>query len=427
MQVSQIAAQTLKINHDRLYADFEELAQIGATPEGGVNRLALSSEDLRARAWFANKVEEAGLLVRDDDAGNLSGVLLSDHSHARTFIIGSHLDSVPNGGRYDGAIGVLGALECLRTIKEAGLTLPMHLEAIDFTDDEGAWQSLFGSRALVGRISPEDLSDSRINNAPFRAALTRAGIEPRTIGRARRDPRSVAGYVELHIEQGPRLERAGVQIGVVTGIVGRTNYRLTFSGLASHSGTTEMDKRRDALRGAATFIVRGHELARERYTEGIFNCGTVEVLPGAFNIVPSQASVTVEIRHVSEKLMSDMETAIINLAHECATSHALTLETEMIIHMPATSLAAGVIQAVESACDIVGATRMPLISYAGHDAQMMAMFTPSGMVFIPSVNGIGHNPLEFSHWDDVITGTNVLLQTVLNLTLRQADDQKPST
>ena len=125
--------------------------------------------------------------------------------------------------------------------------------------------------------------------------------------------------------------------------------------------------------------------------------------------------------------MSEMETAIITLAHECATDHALTLETEMLIHMPATSMAAGVIQAVESACELVGTTRMQLISYAGHDAQMMAMFTPSGMVFIPSVNGIGHNPLEFSHWDDVVTGANVLLQTVLNLTLRQTDDSKQAT
>jgi len=415
----------LKINQERLYADFLQLAAIGATPEGGVSRLALSAEDIQARAWFADKIEIAGLIVRDDDAGNLSGVLPSDQPGAKTLLVGSHLDTVPNGGRYDGAIGVLCALECLRTIKEAGIKLPLHLEAINFTDDEGCWKSLFGCRALAGSLSPEDHSEINYGEGSFRAALMQAGIDPRAIWRSSRAPQSICAYLEVHIEQSPRLYRDNVDIGVVTGIVGRSTYNVTFIGQAGHSGTTDMYKRRDALRGAALFIVRAHDLVRERYGDGIFNCGDVTVEPGMFNVIPSKACLTVECRHVSHKLMTEMETAVIALAHQCAATYGLSVETEKITTMPAATLAAGVIHTIESVCDDLGLTHERLVSYSGHSPQILAHFTDTGMIFIPSVDGISHHPNEFTEWDDVINGANVLLQTMMRVASRGSSDGYP--
>lgn len=403
----------LRINGERMRLEFDALARIGATPEGGVTRMALSTEDLAARNWFAERIEESGLYLKDDDAGNLSAVLPGIHADARTLLIGSHLDSVPNGGRFDGSVGVLAGLECLRTIREAGLRLPVHLEAIDLTDDEGCWKGLFGARALAGSLTPDDLNDSRGDNAPFRAALTQAGINPRMVSRAQRSPDALAGYLELHVEHGSRLQRSDTSIGVVTGIVGRRTYRVAFHGEAGHSGTTDMFKRRDALRGAALFIVRAHDLVRDRFSDGIFNCGNVEVKPGDFNIIPSDACLTIEIRHVNAELIQAMETALHGVASECAASYALTVTMDPINQMPAAIMAAGVIQAIEQAANDLGLSHMPLIGYAGHSAQVLGQITPSGMIFIPSVDGIGHHPSEFTPWDDVVDGANVLLHTIL--------------
>lgn len=409
----------LRINDERLVADFKELQFIGGTENGGSSRVALSPEDLAARDWFANRIEDAGLELRDDDAGNLSGVYLSQQPHARTLLVGSHLDSVPNGGHYDGVIGVLSALECVRTLREAQVDLPLHVEAINFTDDEGNYQPMFGCRALSGLISPAALSDLEMDNGPFRAAMLRAGMMPSRAHYARRRPQDLAGYLEVHIEQGVRLERAGKPIGVVQGIVGRTNYEFTFIGEAGHSGTTDMYKRRDALRGAALFITRAHDLIRERFGDGIFNCGDIQVKPGVFNVIPAEARLVVELRHVDERIMAEMEREITAIAQQCAASTGLDTPPTVatVTHMPAAQMTDGTIRAFEDACDELGCTHRRLISYAGHSAQILSQMIPCGMIFIPSVGGISHHPSEFSEWDVVIAGANVLLRTVIRTAL----------
>ncbi len=408
----------LKINHERLHADFEQLSQIGLTADNGICRMALSREDLEARAWFADRIEEAGFLVHDDDAGNLSGILLCDNPKAKTLLIGSHLDTVQNAGRYDGAVGVLAALESLRTINEAGLKLPVHLEVIDFTDDEGAWQPMFGSLSLTGRLPKNYLRDANGEMSSFRAALVRAGINPEHVHRARRSPADLAGYIEVHIEQGWRLERSQVNIGVVTGIVGRSSYLFTFHGQAGHSGTTSMWERKDALQGAALFVTRAHELVRNSYPEGVINCGNVEVKPGTRTIIPSEVRVTVECRHVKQTLLEEMERALLDLAHECAQACYLTVMSDRFGHIATAMMSDSVIEAIEKACEQLDVTYTRLASYASHNAQVMSTFTESGMLFIPSVNGISHNPAEFSEWEDVVRGTNVLMHAILNLALR---------
>ncbi|GAB4324824.1 MAG: Zn-dependent hydrolase [Phototrophicales bacterium] len=403
----------LRINTQRLEIDFNELAEIGATKEGGISRLALSNEDLQARAWLANRFSQAGLLVRDDDAGNLSGVLLSKKQNAKHLLIGSHLDSVPNGGRYDSSVGLLAALEAVRSIQEAKIKLPFHVEIIDFTDEEGCWQSLFGSRALTGTLTENYLYDHNVDYGPFRAALYRAGIRPADVYKAKRDPSSLVGYLELHIEQGYRLHEAGIDIGVVTGIVGRTTYDIRFYGEATHSGTTRASARRDALRGAAVYICRAYELVQNNFPDGILNCGNIQVFPGAFNLIPSEARLTVECRHQNREALAEMESQLTRLAQEVAAEYRLTTNSQRVVHMPAAAMSGETISYIEQACDILNVSHMRLVSLAGHDAQSMSNFTPSGMIFIPSVNGISHSPREFTEWRHVVSGANVLLHTIL--------------
>lgn len=405
----------LKINSQRLRSDFDELAEIGATVGGGVSRLALSNEDLEARAWFANRIEEAGMLVRDDDVGNLSGVLPSKQRGARSLLVGSHLDTVPNGGLYDGSIGVLAGLECLRRIKEEGIELPVHLEVINFTDEEGWWQSFFGSMGLTGTLEASHINDAQRDNAAFRAALFRAGIYPSEVYRAHRDPATIAGFIELHIEQSDRLEKANVDIGVVRGVVGRSVFTFTFFGEAAHAATAPMERRRDALQGAAIFITEAHRMVRDEYPQGVVNCGSIEVKPGTFNVVPAEASLSVEVRHSDHVQLNEMESRLIRLAHDCAIEYRLTVSTERSIHRPVALMGDGVQETVRQVCREEDISYLDMYSYAGHDAQILSHFTPSGMIFIPSINGISHNPKEYTPWDKVETGANVLLSTLLKL------------
>jgi hydantoinase/carbamoylase family amidase len=409
----------LKINTERLQADFEEISQIGLTEDGGISRLALSREDLQARAWLADQIETAGLLIHDDDAGNLSGILRSENPGARTVLIGSHLDTVPNAGRYDGVLGVLAGLECLRTIRESGIQLPVHLEVMDFTDDEGAWEPMFGSMSLTKRLSKDVLSSADPNKSAFRAALRRAGINPDEVHRAARDPRTIAAYIEMHVEQGARLEHSGADIGVVTAIVGRTSYRLNFVGQAGHGGTASMHNRHDALQGACHFVTQAHDLIREEFPAGALNCGNLEVHPGALTIIPSEACVTIECRHPDESVLAQMETAVLELARDCAHQYRVDVIPSPLTRIPAAQMNPRITEYIEKACATLGVTYQELASYASHNAQIMSAFAPSGLFFIPSVGGISHNPAEYSEWDDVVNGTNVMLHTILMLALSE--------
>lgn len=405
----------LKINGKRLLDDFEALGEIGATVGGGITRLALSNDDLAARSWFANRIEEAGLWVHDDEVGNLSGVLYCENAKAKTFIVGSHLDTVPNGGRYDGAIGVLVGLECLRIIKEEEIPLKYHLEVINFTDEEGTWKSLLGSYGLIGGIEAKDINDSLRDNGAFRAALYRAGILPPEIPRARRDPERIAGFLEMHIEQSDKLYRAGLDLGIVSRIVGRTTFNLTFFGEASHAGTTTVEQRRDALQGAAAFIILVHSTVNQEFPGGVINCGHVSVKPDTFNVVPAEASLRVECRHPDTQRLKDMEARVLQLAENCARDYRLTVGVDRVLHREAEQMSADLQQQIEQACLDEAVSYTNIVSYAGHDAQIMNRITPSGMIFLPSVDGISHNPREFTEWHHIEKGANVMLRTILNI------------
>jgi N-carbamoyl-L-amino-acid hydrolase len=409
----------LTINAQRLLDDLTSLSAIGATPDGGVNRPALSEADVHARAWFRERIEAGGFTFRQDGAANLSAVLPAAETGAKTLLLGSHLDSVPHGGRFDGALGTLAALEVLRTVREAGLTLPVHLEAIAFTDEEGAHISLMGSRAISGQLSATDLAHPHSDPASFAAGLERTGITPEGIQDARRDPAALAGYVELHIEQGTRLEQGQAAIGAVTSIVGIRSHWLTFGGQAGHAGTMPLPQRQDALWGAADFILKAKDRVMADFAPGTVNCGHISAAPGAFNIVPGEVRLTLEFRHGTEAQIDAMESALLLLARETAEAYGLTLHTEPVSGAVASQLDERVIAAIEGAADALGLRHTRLLSFAGHDAQAMSTITPSAMLFVPSVAGISHNPKEYTRDEDVINGANVLLHTVLALAQRR--------
>jgi len=405
----------LRINAERLKTDLDDLALIGQTDEGGVTRLAFSQDDVRARNWFANRIEDAGLLVRDDEVGNVSGILPSAHPHAKTLLIGSHLDTVPNGGRYDGSLGVLAGLECLRCVREAGLALPVHLETINYSDQEGTWQSFFGSMGFAGLLRDLRPNDYNQPVTAMRAALDTVGIRDSEIHLARRDPSTLLAYLELHIEQGDRLDVAGRELGLVTGVVGRTMLQVTFRGESTHAATTRRERRRDALHGAAHYITRAYDVIADEYPEGIFNCGDVDVKPGQFNVIPSKAVLRVECRHPDERTLARMEERLCHLAYESAEEHQLKATCETILHRPAVDMTDSIIRTMEQICQEQGHTYQRIVSLAGHDAQVLSLITPTAMIFVPTVDGLSHTPHEFTHWNHIEAGANVLLQTVLHL------------
>lgn len=407
------------INPDRFRNDFDALAQIGSTGDGGVNRPALSEAHLEARRWWIARAAEAGLETRIDGAGNHSAILRSPDPDARTLLLGSHTDSVPSGGRFDGALGVIAALEALRTIQDAGITLPVHLEAIDFTDEEGALVGLTGSGALAEQLTVRSFENPRSGRTRWEASLARAGLTEAGILSARRDPKSLAGYLELHIEQGPRLFATGVDIGVVSGIVGIQSYRVTYRGEANHAGTTPMETRRDASLGASAFVLTARDLVMKNFPGCVVNVGQMALRPGAFNIVPGVAELSLEFRAPEPERLAQLGTALLQLAELVASQYGLTLTAEpagMCVPAPMSTRAQ---QAIIAAAESLGLSHATMPSGAGHDAMMLAPLTDVGMIFVPSRGGISHSPLEFTEWRDCVNGANVLLRAALNMAIGQ--------
>lgn len=405
----------LRVNEQRLRADWEALSAIGSTGDGGVHRPALSEAHLAARAWFREQVEAAGLTFRTDGAGNHSAWLQCGPANAPTLLLGSHLDSVPHGGRFDGALGVLAALEALRVVQEAGLSLPVHLEAIDFTDEEGTLVGMLGSAALAGRLQPEALRDPRGGRAALEAALARAGLTTEGLFTARRDPASLAGYLELHIEQGQRLIQAGADIGIVTAIVGIHSYRLTFVGQAAHAGTTPMDQRRDAAQGACAFTLAARRTVMDEFPGCVANVGAMHFTPGAFNIVPERVTLALEFRAPDPDRFARLEKALLAQARAEAERFGLGLEIEWLGKCDPAPTSPVAQRAFAAAADALGLRHIAFATGAGHDAQSLAGLCPIGMIFVPSVDGVSHSPREFTPWPDCVNGANLLLQAALRM------------
>lgn len=407
--------ETIRVNSERFLATFEALSAIGSTPGGGVHRPALSPAHLESRRWFLAQAERAGLEIRVDEAGNHSALLRCGPADGPTVLLGSHLDSVPYGGRFDGALGVAAALEVLQAVRERGLSLNAHLEAIDFTDEEGFFVGLLGSMALAGLLEPEHLRCPRGGEAGFRAALRRAGLVQERLSAASRDPASLLAYLELHIEQGLRLLDQGAQIGIVSSIVGIRSHRVRFLGRADHAGTTPMESRLDAALGASSFTLAARDLVMARFLGGVANVGHMAFDPGAFNVVPETVSVALEFRAGDADTLDDMEIALLEQASLEAGRFGLGLEIEPLDSVAPVLMHERLQRAFVCACDRLGLKHVSLPSGAGHDAMSMVHVCPTGMIFVPSVGGASHSSREFTAWDDCVNGANTLLHAALLL------------
>lgn len=406
---------TLRINPDRMLDSFNQLASIGATGDGGVNRTTFSESHLAARKWFREHIEQSGLEFHTDGAGNHSARLTFEPSNLPTLILGSHLDSVPKGGRFDGALGVMAALEVLKTVRENGVKLKVQLEAMDFTDEEGTHLSLFGSSAISGHLSPDALKKPYSGRENFSAGLARAGLTEESLFTAKRKKESLAGYLELHIEQGKRLEKRGVNIGIVSAIVGYGSYRMTYIGRADHAGSATMEDRLDAGQGVAAFILEARQIVMRDFPNCVANVGKIEFSPGASNIVPARADFLLEFRSPDEKQLNELDAALMKLAREKAEQFGLQMSAEPLGKHTPNLMTQKIQDAFKTSCDDLGLSSVVIPSGAIHDAQSLVDVCPVGMIFVPSVNGTSHSPFEFTEWQDCVNGANVLLQATLRL------------
>lgn len=403
------------VNIDRLRRDLEQVSRFGADTSGGVTRTSFSPPDRQVREWLAEQAARAGLGTRTDGIGNVFVRVDAGASGAPVWM-GSHLDSVPEGGAFDGALGSLAALEAARRLVEEEVPLRRPVEVVVFADEEGNYHHLCGSTALVRDYSPDELAALRGRDGDRLVdALAGMGWDPDAATRTAVPPGSGYAYLELHIEQGPVLETRGVQIGVVTGIVGLGGGELVFTGRQDHAGTTPMPLRRDPLRGAAELVGRLPEVTEAVSDAAVATCGIVEARPGAANVVPGVCRLSLDFRDPDRDRVLALERAIVTAAEQAADRHQLEVSYRRDSITDPVQLDDRMQDVVESAAAGLGLRTLRMPSGAGHDAQNLAKLAPTGMIFVPSVAGRSHSPAERTAWGDVENGANVLLATAHRL------------
>jgi len=407
------------ISPRRLRARLEALARFGALPGGGVTRPCWSAPHEAARAWLLGEMRGIGLEAWVDPAGNVFGAtgIRAVSAERPCVLTGSHIDTVPEGGILDGALGVVAGLECLQVLRESGTAHQLPLAVAAWSDEEGRYGSLFGSRAFTGRLDIEKIPDmAAADGERLVDAMARAGFDAQRAPDARAPEGGVAAYVELHIEQGPRLEEAGVPIGVVDSIVGVRRARVVFTGQADHAGTTPMERRRDGFLAAAEYALKARDLVvRRGGARSVTNVGVVRVHPGVSNIVPARGELVHEIRSPDADVLAGLAIQCEALARRIGRRRRVAVDVRPMSATAPVRCAERVQAAVDAACVTVGLACTRLHSAAGHDAQNLAAITDSGMIFIPSVGGRSHRVDETSDWGAVENGANVLLRTLLAL------------
>jgi beta-ureidopropionase / N-carbamoyl-L-amino-acid hydrolase len=401
------------INGDRLLADLRALSAIGGTADGGVDRLAWSDHDLSGRRWYAERIREAGLEPRLDGALNVFGHMPG--SRGPWLLTGSHLDSVPNGGRLDGAYGAVAALEVLRTLAEVRDPLAEQVEIVGFADEEGVRfeVGLIGSLALVGELDVDRLRDGLDwRGVAIREVLAAAGSDVDRMLKAQTHRASIKGFVELHIEQGPRMEADGIELAVVTGIVGVHRQRIQITGTQNHAGTTPFRLRHDAGRTAARAASELRELVQAADQEVVANIGSMRFDPGGVNVIPGRADFTLEVRHLDETVVRESVATFSTRLAQICSEEGCRAEVELLSWVPPAPMDATVMAALAQACRELGRQPASLSSGAGHDAAVLSRHMPSGMLFVPSVGGVSHSPRETTSDEHLILGAQALLRGV---------------
>lgn len=404
-------AQDFLANADRMNARIQALGEFGENPEGGVSRVAFSDADLAGRAYIRELMEDVGLEVRVDAAGNLIGRRSGSRNSLPPILIGSHTDSVPGGGNFDGQVGVVGALEVIEILNETGIETRHPIEVVSFTDEEGG---LSGSRAMIGKLSEEGLDVVSHSGLSIRDGIRRVGGDPDRLDEAVLRPGDLTAYVELHIEQGAILYEEGIDIGVVEGIVGIRWWDVTVEGIANHAGTTPMRRRTDAMVTAAEITLAVNRIATDMEGRQVATVGQIQAFPGAPNVVPGRVQLSLEIRDLDSDRMQEVFDQISAAAEQIAEYRGTTISFEEIdLSAPPAPTDVVMRDIIERSANYLGLSNQRMPSGAGHDAQDIAQIAPVGMIFVPSVDGISHSPYEFTSPQDMANGASVLFRTVI--------------
>ena len=408
-----IASADPQINAARLMEQLlQRLAEFGKNPEGGVSRVAYSDADRQGREYVMGLMRDAQLEVSVDAAGNIMGRRAGRKSGLPAIAFGSHIDSVPKGGNYDGPVGSLGAIEVARTLAENRITTQHPLLVTIFANEEGG---LFGSRAITTGLPPEELDHPSSSGKTIRDGIRFLGGDPDRLDAARLRKGTIAAYVELHIEQGGTLEREKLDIGVVEGIVGIKQWQVVFEGFANHAGTTPMDRRQDALISAAKYIQMVNRVVRAERGRQVGTVGKIQAFPGAPNVIPGRVEATLELRDLDDRKVDRLAEAVMAEARKIAKADSTKVTFQFLHGNIAAPTDARVRAPITEAARALSFSTKVMPSGAGHDAQAMAQIAPVGMIFIPSVDGISHSPKEFSKPEDIANGANVLLGTIVRL------------
>jgi N-carbamoyl-L-amino-acid hydrolase len=406
----------LRIDTPRLQADIEALAAIGRDGDRGLYRMAFSPGDLAGRAWFRQRIQDAGLAFHEDGAANLHARLHWDGQRP-SVMSGSHLDTVPGAGHLDGALGVLVALECLRRLQELDIPLRHALEAVAFSDEEGRFGGLFGSQAIAGMLTPERIHQARdLEGVTLTEAMAACGYDAMQALHARRSPASLVAFVELHIEQGPVLDRRGISVGLVSGIAGLFKWEIRLIGVANHAGTTPMDMRNDAFQGAAEFAAALERILDEHGSpRSVATIGRLELKPGAANVVPGLAQFSLDVRDTDPEVLAALAEACRRTLSSIARRRGLMFEFQVLSELAPVQCDAGIVDTIGQCARALGIDSLTLHSGAAHDTQIMANITRTGMIFVPSQEGRSHSTAEWTALEDIERGANTLLNTLHQL------------
>jgi N-carbamoyl-L-amino-acid hydrolase len=405
-------ASSLRVKGARISDHLTALSQYGKNPQGGVSRVAYSEADRQGREYVAGLMRTAGLDVRIDAAGNIIGRRSGADQTLKPLMIGSHIDSVPEGGNYDGDVGSLSAIEVAQVLAENKITTRHPLEVIIFANEEGG---TIGSHAISGELTEKQLSLVTNSGKTIRDGIKFIGGDPERLESARRKPGDLAAYLELHIEQGGSLDTEKINIGVVEGIVGITQWEVKIEGFANHAGTTPMSQRKDALLAAAKFIQTVNQVVTSVGGRQVGTVGKIQASPGAYNVIPGKVVLGLELRDLDaakiQMLYRNIRAETTQIASSTGTTFEFT-ETNNIVPAPTDPRLR---KLIDETARGLGLSTKAMPSGAGHDAQEVSRLCPVGMIFVPSVEGISHSPKEFSHPGDIANGANVLLHTLLKL------------
>ena len=415
--------QNLKIDGDRLWNSLMEMAQIGATKKGGVRRLTLTDLDRESRELFTQWCEDAGCTVTVDKVGNMFARRPGRDPSKKPVMSGSHLDSQPTGGKYDGAYGVLAALEVVRTLNDAGVETEAPVEIAMWTNEEGSRYApaMMGSGVFAGIFSTEEVhAKIDTEGKSFGEELRRIGYE----GDETPGDHPADSYFECHIEQGPILEREGVPVGVVTDANGQRWYEVTVTGVESHAGPTPMETRKDALVGAALMISLVNEIGLANLPNACATVGMLEVYPNSRNVIPGQVFFTIDFRHPDDTVLSQMDAALKSGLAQISEEIGLQLDRHDLWYSPPIPFDPDCVAAVRRGAELHGHGHRDIVSGAGHDAVYMTRMCPTAMIFVPCEGGISHNEAENATREDLAAGCDVLLHAVMERALRAGASER---